>query len=348
MSALKPKLNYKFDPRESEIVLTDNERDQIKNLIEGFTAWKDVQLDDCFFTGIEIAARGIPERIAAALIEFRRNSNDCGTLLVRNLPFDQDLPATPEEGRLSDSKKTSFSEFNLLLSMSHLGEPLAYEDEKEGAIIQNVCPVKGEECRQENTGSLAFLKFHTEDGFHPCKPDYVGLICLRPDHERLAQTLTASVRTALDLIPARTISILREPLYRIRLSSSFMRGDNPQLYSSPMPVLSGDAREPDFTIDCHAMEAVEPSAEQALETMKSALDQVGIGWVLLPGDMVIVDNRVAAHARTPFKPMYDGQDRWLQRLFVVEDYRRTRASRYPGKHVCVSLGIELFNQTKAS
>ncbi|SEM63485.1 hypothetical protein SAMN05444354_12017 [Stigmatella aurantiaca] len=48
------------------------------------------------------------------------------------------------------------------------GKP--YSDEKEGVLIQNICPVAGHEAKQENTGST-YLGFHTEDGFHPDKPD---------------------------------------------------------------------------------------------------------------------------------------------------------------------------------
>ena len=38
-----------------------------------------------------------------------------------------------------------------------------------------------------------------------------------------------------------------------------------------------------------------------------------------PGDLLIVDNNLAVHGRTPFEPRFDGTDRWLQRTFVVTD-----------------------------
>lgn len=45
-----------------------------------------------------------------------------------------------------------------------------------------------------------------------------------------------------------------------------------------------------------------------------------------PGEMLIVDNQLAAHARTGFKPLYDGFDRWLQRISAIRDTHNCRSS----------------------
>jgi L-asparagine oxygenase len=49
--------------------------------------------------------------------------------------------------------------------------------------------------------------------------------------------------------------------------------------------------------------------------------------VLEPGDMVFVDNRLVVHGRIAFWPRYDGTDRWLHRIFVHLDNRRSRSRR---------------------
>jgi L-asparagine oxygenase len=41
----------------------------------------------------------------------------------------------------------------------------------------------------------------------------------------------------------------------------------------------------------------------------------------------VVDNDLAVHGRTPFKPRFDGTDRWLQRTFVVADHTAADGSR---------------------
>lgn len=313
--------------------LTDEEQNRVKSCGEILPRLDPFRLDDdSIFTSVGLARQAIPQRLATTLIDFRRNSNDYGTLLIRNLPVDRELPPTPKSEKIL-FPKTSVSEYNLLLLMTYLGEPIAYADEKEGMVIQNIVPVPGHENKQENTGSV-FLEFHTEDGFHPYKPDYVGLFCLRSDHDREAVTATASIRRALHKIPDHLIALLREPLYQIRLCSSFLKDGRYASYSPLMPILRGDTPEPEMCVDFHAMRAVNEETKIAFEALKGALLDVLVGQILLPGDMIIIDNRVAAHARTAFQPRYDENDRWLQRLFVVEDFRRSQQGRPQRSHVC--------------
>jgi L-asparagine oxygenase len=240
---------------------------------------------------------------------------------------------TPPDGRVTQDKPTMASEYSLLLTMMYLGEPIAYQDEKEGMLIQNLCPVRGQEHKQENTGSV-FLEFHTENGFHPFKPDFIGLCCLRADHERVAKTATASVWRALETLSADTIALLRKPAYRTRLPSSFLKRQTKAAYASPVPILSGGAEKPELCIDFYATDGLSTEAQHAFEALKRALEHVIIEVVLLPGDLLLIDNRVAVHARTDFQPRYDGQDRWLQRLFVLQDLRRSLVGRPLCSHVC--------------
>jgi len=320
--------------------LEDQERSLIKQLAQGLPTIDVRRLDDdALLTDIALASKRIPERLARTLIAFRKNSNEYGTLLFRSLSVDATLPPTPADGRICLNKPTSMSESSLAMLMMWLGEPIAYQDEKEGALIQNVCPVLGQENRQENTGSV-YLEFHTEDGFHPFKPDFVGLLCLKADHNNIARTGTASIRKILRNLDKETISVLRKPLYHIRLASSFTKDLTTVNYSSLLSILSGDQSEPELCMDGHAMEAITPEAEQAMEALEAALKEALIEVALVPGDLLIIDNRVAAHTRTAFQPRYDGQDRWLQRMFVVQDFRRSRMGRPAGSHACFPLAVE--------
>jgi len=44
-------------------------------------------------------------------------------------------------------------------------------------------------------------------------------------------------------------------------------------------------------------------------------------------DLLIVDNSVAVHGRSPFRARFDGTDRWLQRSFVVGDLAPSAGER---------------------
>ena len=321
------------------LTLTDEERMLFEKAIEPYSSLPTLPLkDNGFLIDIELAKKDVPTRIARALIDFRKNANEYGTLLIKNLPVDPALPPTPRDGKICP-KSSHVSECNLLFLMSFLGQYIGYADEKDGELVHNICPIPGQEEKQENSGSV-FLEFHTENAFHPYKPDYVGLFCLRPDHELQARTGTASAYRAMAKVSSRVIELLRQPLYRNRLAPSFMHDTSAVLYSPPLSVLSGDFFVPELCIDFFSTEALNPAAQSALNFFKDALIQVSIDYALQPGDLVIVDNRVAAHSRTGFKPRYDGNDRWLQRLFAVEDFRRSRKSRLSGGHICTSIAIE--------
>ncbi|HEY7420118.1 MAG TPA: TauD/TfdA family dioxygenase [Ktedonobacteraceae bacterium] len=316
--------------------LTEEEHSRLRTAFEDLPSINVHAWEDELITEVELRSKYIPDHLAKLLIQFRKHSNDEGMLLIRNLPIDHYLPPTPDGGGVSLEKTSYISEYTLLAIMLHLGEPIAYEDEKNGMLIQNICPVRGKEEAQENTGST-YLEFHTEDAFHPYRPDFIGLLCLKPDHERIAATAAASIRRALSMLPGKTQELLRQPLYRIRLSSSFT---SDTVFSQQLPVLWGDVLEPNISVDFYGMEALTFPAQLALKTLEEALLKVTISHRLVTGDLMIVDNRVAAHARTAFPPRYDGQDRWIQRLFVVHDFRRSRASRPRGSHICIPLSIE--------
>ena len=323
--------------------LTNEERSLIETALEGLPPINVCFPEEDLITEVELRSNRFPDRLARQLIHFRKNSNEDGMLLIRNLPIDQHLPPTPGDGGLAREKTSFLSEYVLLAQMLYLGEPIGYADEKNGALIQNVCPVRGKEEVQENCGST-YLEFHTEDAFHPHKPDFVGLLCLRPDHEHIAATAAASIRRALSLVPSKAQDILRQPLYRIRLSSSFGSDPTQIAYSHCLPALSDDALEPELSVDFYGMEALTLPGQLALKILEEALLKVAVEYRLLKGDLMIVDNRVAAHARTAFRPRHDGQDRWLQRLFVVHDFRSSKASRPRGSHICTPLPVEFFHR----
>lgn len=325
------------------IILTDRERDEIQAIIVELPQINATHLDNnVLLTQIALASQRLPKRLARLLIDFRRRANRLGTLLIRNLPTDPILPSTPSDGRVSFAKMTSTSEYSLLMTMLYLGEPIAYKDEKEGALIQNVCPVAGHEQKQENTGAV-FLEFHTENAFHPFKPDFVGLVCIRSDHDRVAKTLTTSIYMALPSISDELIALLREPIYRFRLVSSFTGDVDKVVYSPKLAILTGSTLTPDMCYDFHAVEAIDPRGYSALKALQTALENSVVEVALLPGDLIIVDNRVVAHGRTSFQPRFDGLDRWLQRMYVVQDFRRSQFARPPDSHVCNPLVFDANN-----
>ncbi|HEY5875714.1 MAG TPA: TauD/TfdA family dioxygenase, partial [Ilumatobacteraceae bacterium] len=61
--------------------------------------------------------------------------------------------------------------------------------------------------------------------------------------------------------------------------------------------------------------------------LSSAVGSCHTAVTLEPGDLLVVDNSVAVHGRSPFTPRFDGTDRWLQRTFVVSDLAPSAGDR---------------------
>ncbi|MEU8576428.1 TauD/TfdA family dioxygenase [Streptomyces asoensis] len=79
----------------------------------------------------------------------------------------------------------------------------------------------------------------------------------------------------------------------------------------------------DFTV----ADAGDPEAVRAMEALIEHLDGNTYEVVLGAGDVCFIDNRNVVHGRRPFHARFDGKDRWLKRVNVVTDLRRSRAER---------------------
>ncbi|MET8139918.1 TauD/TfdA family dioxygenase [Sphaerisporangium sp. NPDC005288] len=286
---------------------------------------------------IEVTGCALPARLLRALVDFRLEGNQYGAILVRGLPIDPDIGPTPLNGNTVDWADVPIASVAQLMVSSRLGDVIAFADEKEGRLLQDVVPVPGAENRQENSGTK-FMELHTEDGFHPFKPDFVTLLCLRTDDERRGRTVVGSARRVLPRLSAACVQTLREPVFRIRFASSFATGGRVR-YSAPLAALSGPEQDPDLVADCHAMEGLTPAADRALAELSRELPEVVVGGVLEPGDLLVIDNRVAVHGRDGFTARFDGRDRWLRRCFTVVDLRRSRGSRQAGSRICAPLSV---------
>ncbi len=274
-------------------------------------------------------SNGLPESLRRAVRDFRRYSGEDGLLLIRNLPVDSEfLPPTPTRAG-SVQREATVPAAVLAMLMSQLGELVAYRQEKSGALVQNVVPVPGQEKMQGNAGSTK-LEMHTENAFHPHRPDFLALLCLRSDHEGTAGLQVACIRRAVGLLPQDVRATLAQPRFITTPPPSF---DSVISEAVPDAVLTGSPDDPDLVVDFAATRPLDGKAKDALLVLGQALVEVSQSVVLGSGDLVIVDNRVSVHGRSAFVPRYDGHDRWLQRSFVHLNFRRSRAARAADGHV---------------
>ncbi|MEU1732291.1 TauD/TfdA family dioxygenase [Streptosporangium sp. NPDC020145] len=282
---------------------------------------------EAFLAEAELRFHEFPRVIRHALARFRRNSTDSGVLLIRGLPVDPDLQPTPAKPAEPLPRPTPMSELWLAGFAQALGEPIAYVQEKQGQLFQNVAPTRHNAEKLSSESSSFLLDFHTEAAFHPFMPDYVLLHCLRPDHERSAKTISASLRMAVSRLSLRERAILSEPMFQTGIDYSFGSANGQKGNGPVLRVLYGDPFDPYITVDPDLMVGLTPEADAALKRLHVALNEVKQWARLDTGDLLIIDNRRTVHGRSEFQARYDGLDRWLQRVCVVRDLVPSAAHR---------------------
>ncbi|MEU1879080.1 guanitoxin biosynthesis L-enduracididine beta-hydroxylase GntD [Streptosporangium sp. NPDC020072] len=290
----------------------------------------------------------LPRRLRAALYDFRL-SEPSGILVLSGLPVDDDAigPTPPDWRNQPEPSSTLVLDIAFFLVASLLGDPIAWATQQGGRIMHDVFPIKGFEYEQIGWSSEETLVWHTEDAFHPLRTDYLGLMCLR-NHDRVETTYADVGDLRFD---EATETLLREPRFRILPDDSHRpanrvtaHDDDPRTAAlrergyrrvesalndpEPGPVLFGAPDDPYLRADPSYMAGTQDEAdEKALAALVSAVEAAMTGVVLQPGDICIIDNFKAVHGRKPFRARFDGTDRWLRRLNVARDLRKSREFR---------------------
>ena len=278
--------------------------------------------DEAFVTAAGAAARTMPEQLHDALVGFADRAPDAGAMLLRGLPIGALPPTPPSPGTAEGKCRTS--EFVLLAAARRLAQPVGYLPEHGGDLVQDLVPVQATADRQVSTSSRVDLLFHTEAAFHPHRPRYLLLLCLRGDERAL--TTLASIRELMPVMPSDVVETLFEPRFRTAVDESYLDG-RPNRLGPPAPVLRGRREAPSMVFDADLMMGIDDEADEALRCLRDATERHHTGVALEAGDLLVVDNDVAVHGRTAYRPRFDGTDRWLQRSMAVCDLAPSAAER---------------------
>lgn len=316
-----------------QYTLRNDEAEELRALAKTLRDVEERPGSPAFYDRHWAAADQLPSGLRRFLEGFRR-TEPAAACLVRGFPLDDPGPTPGHWDTEAGSEATLDPELYLALCGLALGEPFTWASLQLGRIIQNILPIPGDEWRQNGYGSGALLEFHTEDGFHPERCDYLLLLGLRNEDE--VSTIVASVRDIE--LSERDRALLSERRFHILPDDEHVRQlrsrcpghpaiaemermrDDPE----PVAVLFGDQASPYLRIDRPFMHVVggDPAAELALDRLMAALERVQRDVVVGPGALLIVDNYLAVHGRRPFAVRYDGTDRWLKKLTVKRNLRR--------------------------
>ncbi len=293
-------------------------------------------------------AAELPRGLRRVLAEFRLDE-ESAALVLSGIPVDdRAIGATPRQrGPKPVPSPTIAQDIAFYLVSCLLGEPVGWGTQQDGYVMHDVFPVAEHEHDQIGWGSDAVLTWHTEDAFHPMRTDYLGLLCLRnPDGVQTTLAEISDVRISeelRDFLRQERFRIIPDDSHRVRIRDADGDGDErvvqlrrrsqawvAELTRAPEPVavLFGDRRSPYLRVDPAYMAGFQGAEEQrALDELADGIDAVLREVVLAPGDICFIDNYRAVHGRNAFRARFDGTDRWLRRLNVARDLRKSREFR---------------------
>lgn len=276
--------------------LTDEERSYLSRAISAITP---AATDER--TLIE-AGKGIadsfPEGLSRLLHEMSAPKSDVASVYIRNLPVDCPNGFT---------KPDYASEILLGMLTRYLGEPMVVPHHRDGALLMNLIPKKADKDKQ--LGSGTDLEWHSEDAQVHDSAHFICLLGLRADPN--AYTFVSNV----------DVSSLNEPLLASLQSASFsIRTDESynQAYQQITPAITNDVHDLyHLRYDPSFCEYLTPESEVAGRQLHSLFEQYNDAFCVKTGELLIFNNRIAAHKRSTFVPTYSETDRWVQRIMIV-------------------------------
>ncbi|MCG6137825.1 MAG: arginine beta-hydroxylase, Fe(II)/alpha-ketoglutarate-dependent [Nostoc sp. LLA-1] len=332
------------------IFLSEKECSDIQSIIKNIACQYTSVEDPYFLQEVSVIAHELPRRIRRFLNDFRLLEPSSGICIISGYPIsDEKIGKTPSHWKYRpEISPTLEEEILFILFSSLLGEVVGWSTQQAGHLVHDVLPIKGHEYEQLGSSSEELLTWHSEDAFHPYRGDYLGMMCLR-NYERAATTV-ASIET-IQLEPDE-VQILFEPRFTIRPDESHLEKNKSdvktlsnvsidllksayqqinQMNKNPekIAVLYGDPQHPYIRIDPYFMGELkeDQQAQGILNKLIKAIDAKLIDMILQPGDFCFIDNFKAVHGRKPFKARYDGKDRWLKRVIITRDLRKSRSTR---------------------
>jgi Fe(II)/alpha-ketoglutarate-dependent arginine beta-hydroxylase len=321
------------------LILDEKDRAQTEGLLAQLCERYSSAEDSDLLFNASLFARNLPWSVQNYLNRFRREewgyARICG-----HAGDDGCFGPTPSHwNQLPNPSPTLNRDILLVLYGALLGDVFGWATQQDGRVVHDVLPIKANEGQQLGTAANVELCWHTEDAFHPLRPDWIILACIRNP------TSTATMIACVDdlTLSEDDVHILFEERFRILPDDSHLPKNNSSTSASDfskietlltaapsIALMSGDPHFPYLRADESFWCVADPADTEAAHVLNrlTAEIQRNLREIRLdPGDFLFLDNFKAVHGRKPFAARYDGTDRWLKRVCVTRDLRKSRAER---------------------
>ncbi len=274
-----------------------------------------------------VVKHSLSNEIVSAIQEFKSDDGQCA-LIIRGLPIDSNLCATPYNGYVTPSKIPLASAIHIGIYQSAQIEPVSYENENKGFLFRHVVPALNALNEKSSHGSTFTFGHHVDNPDLPlaCEPvtersgcpEFLSLMALRSDLKVRSNFILLD-----DLIAQLNRGVVNElcqPNFRINRPDSFG-----QSRSSRLPILViGEDGVMLCRYDKENTTPLTESAAAALVMLEAQLQNESLKQYVVyqPGDLLLIKNQRLLHSREGFKSRSDGADRWLARMFGMSTLER--------------------------
>lgn len=282
----------------------------------------------------------VPDALVSAIGDLTHMPrSDSGYCVLKGILSDfTDSPGpTPLSWETADLEQTRDLDVAFALIAGTAGRVFGWKSQQRGRLVHNIVPSKASQNLQVGASSAVKLEWHTEDSYHPDRPELLLLACVRNPDE--VGTDVASIRRA-DLSDEDIALLTTKPVL-LYPDDSYAGSWSYDGHGAPQMTTLWETEDglfmrfdPPYT----KLPDDQPELRAAWERLGEALDRCATTVVAEPGDVVIVNNDIAAHARRPFKARYDGTDRWLKRILARGTYQRPETERYEAGYAQVQVG----------
>lgn len=302
-------------PSVAEVAVPERAREDLKALLyELLDTYGDVESPEFLRCAGTLGDR-MPQAVLDALWSLRYQEAEAA-LVVRNCPLSHDPGPTPGHWSEESTDASRVYAFWLALLLAQFGDFIGFTESQGGALRRNVLPLPKAEHTQTGYGSRAELELHVDDAVDDDRGDAFGLLCMSPGHNP-TPTMIASVA-------ALNLSLL--DLDKLFTQQCIFIADG---FRCARPILFGARDAPYIRMDPPFTEFREdmPGVRETVADLYAALQSAAVDVSLNRGDVLLIDNYRCVHGRRAFDAHYDGGDRWLIKMTVTRDLRRSRARR---------------------
>lgn len=304
------------------ITLADSQRDELNARL----AAESYPFDGPFAPYIERTRAAVSSILDENHSRMLARLPDLGALIVDNVPVDAGVYCGPVDPEASTrAKPADISEAVLTGFVAQCGIPYAILQEGR-SLVSNVAAKRGSTSTLTGLGDIR-LDPHVENAFgrtYPQDRSPAGLALIGVCREPVGTPATPVVdgRRALAMLAEEDQEVLREPRFWIRRPERWRRIGTPVERRTPVVVTCPAGRDA-FVIATYGdmIRADDERAALALRAFIRALEAVAVDVVIVPGRLVLIDNRCMLHGRRGYSASFTVSGapyRWLQRLFWTD------------------------------